>query len=92
MLLLEACQMNNALSLIENITKFFDDQFAMRDVTIYATHWVAIVCIILDEHKRAIILDSSRVYFKCTSFFITKDQTPKEQECRTEAHASRKGI
>ena len=59
----------NALSLVENITKFFEDHFAMRDVTEYATHsvgkkrsdgafcWV-IVCTILDECKRAIILYS----------------------------------
>ena len=64
----------------------------MRDVTIYATHWVAIVCIILDEHKRAIILDSSRVYLKGTSFFITEDRIPKEQERSRQAYASRKGI
>mgnify|MGYP006970565824 FL=1 len=30
----------NALSLVENITKFFEDHFAMRDVTEYATHRV----------------------------------------------------
>ena len=30
----------NALSLVENITKFFEDRFAMRDVTEYATHRV----------------------------------------------------
>ena len=28
----------NALSLIENITKFFEDRFAMRDVIVYAAH------------------------------------------------------
>ena len=46
----------------KNITKFFDDQFAMRDVTIYAAHRVGkkrlegtffrlIVCAIIDKRK-----------------------------------------
>ena len=30
----------NALSLKENITKFFEDHFAMRDVIVYAAHRV----------------------------------------------------
>ena len=51
----------------------------------------AIVCTILDERKRAMILDSSKVYLKGTSFFVTEDRfTPQEQECRRQAYASRK--
>ena len=91
----------NALSLGENITKFFEDHFAMRDVIVYAAHRVgkkqlegkssrAIVCTILDERKRAMILDSSKVYLKGTSFFVTEDRTPQEQERRRQAYASRK--
>lgn len=91
----------NALSLSENITKFFEDHFAMHDVVVYAAHRVgkkrlegvssrAIVCTILDERKRTIILDSSRVYLKGTNFFVTEDRTPKEQERRRQAYANRK--
>ena len=65
-------KMNNAHSLVKNITKFFEDRFSTQDVTIYAVHrdgkkrlegtfCRAIVCTILDGCKRAIILDSSRV-------------------------------
>ena len=51
----------------------------------------ATVCTILDEHKRAIILDSSKVYLKGTSLFVTEDRTPQEQERRRQAsYASRK--
>ena len=50
----------------------------------------AIVCTILDERKRAMILDSSKVYLKGTSFFVTDDRTPQEQERRRQAYASRK--
>ena len=81
----------NLLSLAENITKFFEDHFAMRDVIVYAAHRVgkkrqegkssrATVCTILDERKRAIILDNSKVYLIGTSFFVTEDRTPQEQE------------
>ena len=73
----------------------------MRDVIVCAAHRVgkkqlegksslAIVCTILDERKRAIILDSNKVYLKGTSFFIMEDRTPKEQERRRQAYASRK--
>ena len=85
----------------ENITKFFEEHFAMRDVIVYAAHRVgkkqlegksyrAIVCTTLDERKRAMILDSSKVYLKGTSFFVTEDRTPQEQERRRQAYASRK--
>ena len=94
-------EIENALSLGQNITKFFEDHFAMRDVIVYATHRVgkkqlegktsrAIVCTILDERRRAMILDSSKVYLKGTSFFVTEDRTPQEQERRRQAYASRK--
>ena len=33
-------EIENALSQIENITKFFEDRFVMRDVTVYAAHGV----------------------------------------------------
>ena len=90
----------NALSLGENITKFFEDHFAMRDVIVYAAHRVgkkqlegktsrAIVCTILNERRRAMILDSSKVYLKGTSYFVTEDRTP-QQERRRQAYASRK--
>ena len=93
----------NALCIVENITKFFEDRFATGDGTVYATHRVgkkrlegtfcrAIVCRILGECKRAIVLDSSRVYLKGTSFFITEDRTPKEQERRIQAYTSKKEI
>ena len=65
----------NALILVENITKFFNGHFAMRHVIVYAAHRVGkkqlegmsslvIVCTVLDERKRAIILDNSKVYLK----------------------------
>ena len=42
MLLLEACQrtLEDALSLVENIRIFFEDCFAMQDVTVYAARKV----------------------------------------------------
>ena len=52
----------------------------------------AMVCTILDECNRAIILDISRVYLKCTSFFTIDDQTPKEQERKNQAYVFRKGF
>ena len=77
-------------------------RFAMRVVIVYAAHRVgkkrskgtfcrAIVCTILDECKKATTLDSNRVYLKGTSFLITEDRNPKEQERRRQAYASRKG-
>ena len=80
----------NAPSLVENITKFFEDCFAMLDVNVYATHRVgnkrlegtfcrAIVCRILGECKRAIILDSSRVtcVFQGYKFLYKKGSNTK---------------
>ena len=39
----------------------------------------AIVCTILFDRKRVIILNSSKVCLKCTNFFITKYQSTKKQ-------------
>ena len=61
-------EIENALSLAGNITKFFEDHSAIWDVILYAAHRVgkkqlegkssrAIVCTTLDERKRAIIQD-----------------------------------
>ena len=41
------------------------------------------VCTIFDERKRAMILDSSKMYLKGTSFFVKEDRTPQEQERRS---------
>ena len=78
------------------------DCFSMRDVMVYGAHRVgwkrlegescwAIVCIILDDRKISIILDTSKEYLKDTSFFVSEDQTPKEQEQRRQAYAPRNG-
>ena len=98
---IEEDESENALSLSQKITKFFEEHFAMSDVAVYAAHRVgkkrlegatcrAIVCRILDERKRAMILDSSRVYLKGSKFFVTEDRTPKEQERRRQAYENRK--
>jgi hypothetical protein len=40
--------------------------------------------------KKAIILDSSKVYLKGTRLFEAEDQTIKEQEYKRQAYANRK--
>ena len=84
-LLLEGCEKRNQRMhscFAKNITKFFEDYIAMRDVMVYVAHRVgqkrlkgkscpAIVCIILDDSKRVIVLDNKRVYLKGTNFFLS---------------------
>ena len=85
MFLLEGCKKRNQRMhscFAKKITKFFEDYIAMRDVMVYGAHRVgqkrlkgescpAIVCIILDDSKRVIVLDNKKVYLKGTNFFLS---------------------
>ena len=73
----------NARSLARNITKFFEDHFAMCDVLVCWAHRVgqnmpegrsprAIVSTSWDDRKGGIILDSSKVYLKGTNSLLSK--------------------
>ena len=74
--------MHSSLQLTSNITEFFEDCFVRHDVMLYRAYRVgqkrlkgescpAIVCIILDDSKRVIVLDNKRVYLKGTNFFLS---------------------
>lgn len=88
------------LSLAKDIGEFFGEHFAMQEVVVFGAHRVgrkrdenlshrAIVCTMLDTRKREIILDSSRIYLKGTSFYVTEDRTPRQQEERRRMYEAR---
>mgnify|MGYP007117656267 CR=1 FL=1 len=64
------------------IAEFFEDHSIAHDVMVYGAYRVgqkrlkgescpAIVCIILDDSKRVIVLDNKKVYLKGTNFFLS---------------------
>lgn len=88
------------LSLAKDIGEFFAEHFAMQEVTVFGAHRVgrkrdenlghrAIVCTMLDTRKREIILDSSKIYLNGTSFYVTEDRTPRQQEERRRMYEAR---
>ncbi|MCO5581281.1 hypothetical protein L7F22_035160 [Adiantum nelumboides] len=87
-------------SLAIAIEGFFNTHFGMSGVTVYGAHRVgkqgvsrsgerSIVCTMVDETKRKIILDNSWVYLKGTGCFVYEDRTLMQQNARRKAYEER---
>ncbi|MCO5547927.1 hypothetical protein L7F22_001382 [Adiantum nelumboides] len=87
-------------SLAIAIEGFFNTHFGMSGVTVYGAHRVGkqgafqsgerpIVCTIVDETKRKIILDNSWVYLKGTGCFVYEDHTLIQQNAHHKAYEER---
>lgn len=88
------------MSLAGTVEEFLATHFNMTNINVYGAHRVGkpgaprtrargIVCTMLDEQKRSIILDNSRVYLKGTPFSVIEDRTPKQQEACRKAYEDR---
>lgn len=88
------------LTLAKNVAGFFAQHFVIPSVVVYGAHRVgrmqegmankrAIVCTVMDARKRAIILDSSRIYLKSSPYYVSEDHTSKQQEARRKRYAKR---
>ncbi|MCO5590579.1 hypothetical protein L7F22_044550 [Adiantum nelumboides] len=87
-------------SLANAIEEFFNTHFGMSRVTVYGAHRVGkqgasrlgqrpIVCTMVDETKRKIILDNSWVYLKETGCFVYEDRTLMQQNACRKAYEER---
>lgn len=87
-------------SLAIAIEDFFKTHFGMSGITVYGAHRVGklgaprsgerpIVCTMVDEIKRRIILDNSWIYLKDTGCFVYEDRTPTQQNARRKAYEAR---
>ncbi|MCO5560135.1 hypothetical protein L7F22_013742 [Adiantum nelumboides] len=87
-------------SLAIAIEGFFNTHFVMSGVTVYGAHRVGkqgasrsgerpIVCTMVDETKRKIILDNSWVYLKGTGCFVYEDRTLMQQNACRKAYEER---
>ncbi|MCO5559623.1 hypothetical protein L7F22_013224 [Adiantum nelumboides] len=87
-------------SLAIAIEGFFNTHFGMSKVMVYGAHRVGkhgtsrsgerpIVCTMVDETKRKIILDNSWVYLKGTGCFVYEDCTLMQQNARHKAYEER---
>ena len=72
------------------IGEFFSLHYGMSDVNVYGAHRVGkhgvtrfgerpIVCTMIDDTKRRIILENSWVYLKGTKCFVSEDHTISQQ-------------
>lgn len=88
----------SALSLNIAVTDLLTEKMGMQDLTIFGAHRVgkknananrAIVCTMLDARKRTLILENARFYLKDSTFYISEDRTPAQQEKRRQAYEER---
>ena len=87
-------------SLATELKDFFHTYFGMSGIKVYGAHRVgksgasrsthrAIVCSMVDDSKRNIILENSRFYLKDTTFSVYADRTIKQQEASRKAYEER---
>lgn len=87
-------------SLAISIEEFFKTHFGMSGITVYGAHRVGkqgaprtgerpVVCTMVDELKRKIILDNSWIYLKGTGCFVYEDRTLMQQNARRKAYEAR---
>ena len=87
-------------SLATNIEGFLSSHFGMSGIAVYGARRVGkqgapcsgdrpLVCTMLDESKRSIILDNSWVYLKGTGCFVCEDRTLQQQSARRKAYEER---
>ena len=83
-----------------DLEEFFHMHFGMSGINVYGAHRVgkpgaprstarAIVCTMVDDTKRNIIIEHSRFYLKGTTFSVCEDRTPKQQEACRKAYEER---
>ena len=88
-------------TLATSIEEFFNKHFSMSGIMVYGAHRVGkqgvarsgerpIVCTMIDETKRKIILDSSAIYLKGTGCFVYEDRTLMQQNARRKAYEERR--
>lgn len=80
------------------INDIIANAFGMQDIVVYGAHRVgktkpdtnrAVVCTILDAHKRTLILENARIFLKGSPYYISEDRTPNQQKTRREAYEAR---
>ena len=88
----------STLSLNVAVTNFLADHLGMQDAGVYGAHRVGkkrpdasrgVVCTMLDERKRIIILENACFYLKGTEYYVTEDRTPTQQAERRKAYEER---
>ncbi|MCO5556860.1 hypothetical protein L7F22_010414 [Adiantum nelumboides] len=90
-------------SLAITIEGFLNTRFGLSGVTVYGAHRVgkqgpsrsgerSIVCTMIDETKRKIILDNSWVYLKGKGCFVYEDRTLIQQNAHRKAYEERRNL